>query len=168
MLKIINDLKPFFKDCYREISVREYSRISKITPPTASKLLKTFEKEQLLKSKSERNYLLFRANRENYILRDLSRIYWKIKLKKLIEELNLKFNFPTIILFGSLAKLESKKDSDIDIAIISKLNKKINTRKFEKEYKRNIQLFSFKSFEKINKELKNNIIKGYFIKEELN
>lgn len=167
MLKIINNFEPFFEDCYREISVREYSRIIKVTPPTASKLLKNFERENLLKGRLDRGYLLFRANKESFVLRDLSKIYWRIKLRKLIEEIDSKLYLPKIILFGSLAKLETKMDSDIDIAIISKINKKIEIKKFEKEFKREIQIFHFRDFDKINKELKNNIINGYFFQGEL-
>jgi hypothetical protein len=33
-------MKLFFEDCYRDISVREYSRETTISPPTASKILK--------------------------------------------------------------------------------------------------------------------------------
>lgn len=51
MLKIINDLTPFFEDCYREISVREYARIMSISPPTASKLLSYYCSEKLLVKK---------------------------------------------------------------------------------------------------------------------
>ena len=35
MLNIINNLRPFIEDCYRRISVREYSRLLKVSPPTA-------------------------------------------------------------------------------------------------------------------------------------
>jgi len=167
MLKILNDLKPFFEDCYREIAVREYSRLIKITPPTASKLLKEFEEQDLLKSRLERGYLLFRANRESPFLKDLSRIYWRIKLSQLINYLSTEFHNPTIILFGSLSKLESREESDIDVAVIIKVNKKVNLSKFEKAYKRKIQIFNFKSFNQIGKELKTNILNGYLINGEM-
>jgi len=167
MLKIFNELAPFIEDCYREIGVREYSRILKITPPTASKILKNFESEDLLKKRTDKGYLLFRANRESDILKDLSRIYWRQRLKKIFDYINSEFHNPTIILFGSLAKLEAKKDSDIDIAILSKINKKINLEKYEKVFDREIQLFRFKSLNDIGKELRINIMNGYLIQGEL-
>jgi predicted nucleotidyltransferase len=43
----------------------------------------------------------------------------------------LKNNLESIVLFGSYARLEQKKDSDIDILIITK--KKISENKFEKD-----------------------------------
>lgn len=164
MLKIINNLHPFIEDCYNEIGVREYSRIMKITPPTASKLLKELELEGLLKKRIDRGYLLFRANREDSTLKDLSKIYWKQKLKDVIEDINSQLYDPTIILFGSLTKLETKKDSDIDLAVFTNINKNINLEKFEKSFKRKIQLFKFKSISDINsKELKMNILNSYVI-----
>src|SRR3989344_9555458 len=92
MLEIINNLEPFFENCYREISVREYSRLAKITPPTASKLLKKFASQGLLKKREERGFILFQANRENQILRSLSKIYWEEKLKSLTSYLQLHQN----------------------------------------------------------------------------
>lgn len=166
MLNIIYNLKPFIEDNYEEVGVREYSRIIKTTAPTASKMLKGFESIDLLKSRSERGYLLFRANRENDILRDLSRVYWKQRLRKVIDFLNLEFHEPTIVLFGSLSKLETKKDSDIDLAVFTKFNKKINLSKYEKVLGREIQLFVFESLSKVNKELKINILNGYMLKGE--
>ena len=164
MLKIINNLRPFIEDCYNEIGVREYSRIMKITPPTASKLLKGFELEGLLKKRIDRGYLLFRANRENSTLKDLSKIYWKQNLKDVIEYINSHLYDPTIVLFGSLTKLETKKDSDIDLTIFTNLKKNIDLKKFEKSFKRKIQLFKFKSISNINsKELKMNILNSYII-----
>lgn len=157
MLKIINDLKPFFEDCYKEINVRGYARLKNISAPTASTILKMYFKEGLLKKKEDKGYLLFRANRESKILKDLSRIYWYTKLNKYFE------NFKTIILFGSLSKLESNKNSDIDIFLSPKKN--LDIHKIEKILKRNIQLFSYNSVNEIkNDELKKNILSGYILK----
>lgn len=167
MLKIFNGLKPFIEDCYREIGIREYSRIIKVTPPTASRILKNFESEQILKKRWDRRYLLFRADRQSGILKELSRMYWRQALNELFNYINLKFYNPAIVLFGSLSKLEAKKDSDIDLAILTNLKKKINLEKYEKLFQRNIQLFTFKSLDKLNKELKINILNGYLIHGEL-
>lgn len=160
MLKIINNLKPFFEDCYREINVREYARLKGISAPTASNILKKYFKEGLLKKKEDKGYLLFRANRESKILKDMSRIYWYIKLNKYFED------FKTIILFGSLSKLENNKNSDIDIFLTPK--RKIDIPKIERTLKRSIQSFSYNSINEIkNNELKKNILNGYILKGRL-
>jgi len=163
MLNIINDLKPFFEDCYRRINVREYSRLIRISPPTASKILSKLNKEGLLLLEKDRNYIFYYANKNDRIFIDLSRIYWKVKLNALINFLDKNLTNPTIILFGSLSKAETKNDSDIDICALGH-KKELNLKNFENLLKRKIQLFFFSSIEDIkNKELLNNILNGYII-----
>ena len=161
MLKEINSLGVFFEDCYREWSVREYAREVKISPPTASKKLKGFGKEELLLCREERGFILFRVNRESKVMKDLSRIYWYFKLKELFDFLRENLFPDAIILFGSLAKLEAKENSDIDIAVFGSVKKKFSLNKFEKRFGREVQLFSYKSLDKVNKELRLNIMNGY-------
>ena len=163
MLNIINELSVFFEDCYREFSVREYSRQIKVSPPTSSKILKKFANEGLLLMREERGFLLFRINRENNVVRDLSRMYWGNKLNDLVSYLDNIIYPGAVVLFGSLSKLEVRKESDIDIAIFGGLKKDINLLKFEKKIGREVQLFSFESLGKVNKELRNNIINGYVL-----
>ena len=160
MLKIIYNLHPFFEDCYRRINVREYAKLLKISPPTASKLLTNYHKEGLIGMRKERNYIFFFANKESKLFIDLSRIYWQNKLSELVSFLKKELVLPTIILFGSVAKAEVTKDSDIDIAVISR-KKELGLKLFEKKLKRKIQVFLFQSLKDIkNKELANNILNG--------
>ncbi len=164
MLNIINNLRPFFEDCYRRINVREYSRIMKISPPTASKTLSEFNNNELLSINKDRNYIFFYANKNSKIFTDLSRIYWNIKLNELTNFLDKNLVNPTIILFGSLSKAEAKQDSDIDLCIIAQ-KKEVNLNNFEKNLKRKIQILFFSSIKDINNiELKNNILNGYVLK----
>ena len=167
MLNIINNLKPFIEDCYRRINVREYSRLLKISPPTASKILFEFNKEGLLLIEKDRNYIFYYANKNDKIFVDLSRIYWDLRLDNLVNFFNKNLTNPTIILFGSLSKAETKNDSDIDICIIGH-KKEFDLKNFEKNLKRKIQLFFFSSIKDIkNKELANNIINGYMLEGRL-
>jgi predicted nucleotidyltransferase len=165
MLKIFNDLEPFFEDNYRRINVREYARIKNISPPTARTLLTNYADENnLLKYEMDRNYLFFYANRENSLFISLLNAYFKQKLEniKLIKKLEHEFVDPKIILFGSVSKGEINENSDIDIAIITISNQKeMNLSIEEKSLKRDIQLFVFKGLDKIPKELRNNILNGY-------
>ena len=167
MLNIINNLKPFIEDCYRRINVREYSRLRKISPPTASKILFELNKEGLLLIEKDRNYIFYYANKNSKIFVDLSRIYWNVRLNNLVDFLNKNLTNPTIVLFGSLSKAETKNDSDIDICIIGH-KKELNIKNFEDNLKRKIQLFFFSSVEDMkNKELANNIINGYILEGRL-
>ena len=163
MLNIVNRLSVFFEDCYREFSVREYSREVGISPPTASKLLKGFAKDGLLAMREERGFLLFKVNRESFVMRDLSRMYWGERLGDLNILLRDELYGDAIVLFGSLSKLEALKKSDIDIAVFSKSKKRVDLAKPEKKLGREIHLFVFESLEKVNKELRFNIIDGYML-----
>ena len=162
MLKIFNTMDIFFEDCYKEISVREYSRIKKISAPTASKILKELTKEDLLIQREDKGYLLFKVNRENKLLLDLSKTYWRQRLSKFLQYLK-DFSPKAIILFGSLTKLEVKKESDIDIVLIGAINKNFELENFEKEFNKEIQILTYKNFSDINKELKSNIINGFIL-----
>lgn len=160
MLKIINDLKPFFENCYREISVREYARETGITAPTASKLLKGYGKEGLLLMRAERGFLLFKTNRESRVLMDLSRSYWRKKLEELVKFVKDIVYPDSMVLFGSLAKLEVSERSDIDLAVFGGFKKEVDVEKFEKILGKEIQLFEFESLDKVNKELRANVRRG--------
>jgi len=163
MLNIINNLKPFFEDCYRRINVREYSRLMSKSPPTASKLLAHYKSLGMLLSDKDRNYIFYYADKNSRDFIDLSRIYWRNKLSKVIEYLNKELLNPGVILFGSLSKAEVKIDSDIDLCIFSP-KKKINLDNFEEKFKRKIQIFFYNSLKDINnQELKNNIYNGYIL-----
>ncbi len=163
MLKIINNLRPFFEDCYRRINVREYAKIQGVSPPTASKQLEQYHRAGLLRKEAFKRYLFYSANLEGKDFIDLSRMYWRKQLQPLIQQIREKIATPTIILFGSLAKAEAKKDSDVDIAVFG-TKKQIDAKKDEKKIKRKIQLFLFEKREDIpTKELANSIINGYVL-----
>lgn len=167
MLNYINNLSAFFEDCYRRINVREYAKIMDISPPTASKVLTKYFKEGILIKEAERNYLFFHVNNKSKEFIDLSKIYWQLKLKDLIQYIEKITISPTIVLFGSLAKAEVKIDSDIDLGIFGH-KRKLNLTNFEKKIKRKIQIFWFSSINDIkNKELANNVINGYILRGKL-
>ena len=166
MLKIFNNLKQFFEDSYVRISVREYAKQQKISPPSASKLLDGYFKEGLLNREEEKRYIYYYANRENLVFTYLSRIYWYYIFRKsgLIGYFEKELVSPTIILFGSFSKAEISPQSDIDIAVFTISKKELDMRKFQKALKRKIQLFFFKSREEVgNKNLLNNILNGFLI-----
>lgn len=166
MLEIFNNLKPFFEDNYRRINVREYARIAKISPPSASKLLEKYNSEGLLKKEKERNYIFYSANRESRAFIGFSRIYWGMNFEQigLISYFEKEYIAPLIILFGSISKAEVKDTSDIDVALFSITKKDSDLSLFEKKLNRKIQLFAFKSSEEVkNKYLLKNIQNGHIL-----
>lgn len=161
MLKILNNLAPFFEDCYRSISVREYARLTGISPPTASKLLKELANENYLQQREEWRHLLFTLHVENKDVVDLCRLYWKSKLGKLIREFQTKLTGASGVLFGSLAKAEAKRDSDIDIVIFAPEKKELDLEPYKKMFGREISVYWYRSLRDIkNEHLLNNILNG--------
>ena len=165
MLRIFNNLSPFFEDCYRRINVREYARIMKISPPSASKLLTALQKEGLLIKEEERNYIFYSANRESRLFVSLSRVYWLDELERsgLLDYLENECLAKLVILFGSLSKAEVRKGSDVDLAVFG-LSNSLDLERFEKKLGREIQLFLFRKKSEIkSRELLNNILNGFIV-----
>ena len=175
MSKIISEellLKPFFEEPSRWFHVREMARLTKLNPTTISKYLNRFSKVGLLTKNEERGHLLFRANTESHKYKD-AKIYNNIKSIKnsgLLGYLEKELHYPeTIILFGSYAKGENDKNSDIDLFIVGKIKKEMNLSEFEKRLKARIQLFmknkdEFAKLQKENKNLANSILNGIVVK----
>lgn len=165
MLKILNDLEPFFMDNYRRINVREYSREIGISPPTASKLLHRLWKEGLLKIESEKNYIFYFTDKESREFIHLSRIYWLGILRKagLIEYLEKELVNPVVILFGSFSKAEVSPNSDIDIAVFSFSKKNPSLSRFQTSLKRDISAHYYKKKEDVPKDLLNSILNGFLL-----
>ena len=173
MLEIFNILEPFFRDNYRRINVREYARIMNISPPSASSLLHNLHKESILNKENERRYIYFYSNREDAVFIALSRIYWSIQIKRtgLIDYLQKGLVNPLIILFGSFSKAEIKEDSDVDIAVLTISEKRINpinTAFLEAKLKHKIHIFNLPNSFRSNKDAKNkelisNIINGHIL-----
>ncbi len=175
MSKIINKedvLRLFFEEPSTLFYVREVARLLSINATTASKYLKVLSEEDFLVCKEELGHLLFRARTDSYKYKDAKIFYNMSKIRKsgLIEYLEKELHYPeTVILFGSCAKGENDKNSDIDIFIISREKKDPNMHRFEKILNAKIQLFiktkdDFKKLQKENKNLANSFINGIVIK----
>jgi predicted nucleotidyltransferase len=171
MFNKIDLLELFFNEPTREFHVREVAKILKITPATASKLLKQFKEEGILYYRKEVMLDFYKANLENEHYLDLKKHYLIRKLKDsgLIEAINSFYLKPTIILFGSSAYGLDTSESDIDLVIISEKNKEFTgLGKFEKAIHRNIQLFVHSNIKNVkNKHLLNNILNGIVIQGEI-
>jgi predicted nucleotidyltransferase len=161
----------FIKEPEKEFHVRELSKLLRKSPTTISKYLKIYEKNGVLKSEEKLNHLFFKVDSNNRTFKQLKLNYNLSILNKsyLIEYLENEFNHPeAIILFGSFAKAENTKKSDVDILIITPNKKELNLKDFEKRMGNPIQLhlYSNKDIELMkikNKELLNNFINGILI-----
>lgn len=156
MIAIMHDLKPFFEDNYRRIGVREYAKVRRISPPTASTRLRQLHKEQLLKREVERRHHLYYAA-PSELFKDLARAYWRQQLAPLLDNLEEATVTPVIVLFGSLAKGEARKDSDIDLALFTPSRPP----SIERFRGRTVQAHAFRSLDEVPERLRQNILNGH-------
>jgi predicted nucleotidyltransferase len=166
MLKIFNDLCPFFKDSYSRINVREYARIINVSPPSASKFLSNYESLGLLKKRTDKNYIFYYANKENKEFIQLSKAYWLNVFENLglLNYLEKELLNPLVILFGSFSKAEINNNSDIDIVIFTKVKKSLDLLAYEKKLNRKFQIFMYEDVKEVkNKELLNNFYNGFIL-----
>lgn len=167
MFKKLNTMDIFLEDPIKEVNVREFARIKKIAPATASKELEILYKENLLKKNIFKGLNLYSANTESEAYKDLKvyKTIRKLKESGLIDAINKHYLKPTIIFFGSASRGEDNKQSDIDLLIISERKSELSDKdKYEKKFKKEIQLIVVTDIKEIkNEHLINNILNGITI-----
>ncbi|MFT7616302.1 MAG: putative nucleotidyltransferase [Candidatus Woesearchaeota archaeon] len=159
-----NSLYCFFEDTTIKICVREYARLQKISPPTASTRLHQLSKEGLLSMTQEYGRKFFSFTRSQLSI-EIQRVYWSIRIKEsgLITALDTKYLYPLIILFGSHCNGSNTRDSDLDLAVVYTSSKEMNLRVYEKKLNRKIDLHIFKTPADIPKNLKASIKNGHIL-----
>ena len=164
MFKNLNNLECFFNQPNKDFSVREFARINKISPATASSYLELFTKEKILQKRKERIYNFFKANVNSSQYTDIKIFYSIKKLRDsgLIKALHEHYLNPTIVLFGSTATGLDDQNSDIDLCIITNHKKSFSKKKyFEKKLGKELQLFIVKKLSEIpNEHLISSIANG--------
>ena len=166
-------LKPFFEDPNRKFSIRELSRTLKINHTTVRQYLNKLVKEGLQSSKKEGLYCFYRLILSKKALN--LKFYYnleKIRNSNLIEDLEKAYDLPVIVLFGSYASATDDASSDIDICLISNVNKEFQAEKYEKRLNRKISLHKFSKdlwdkSKKSNPNLVNSICNGIVLSGEL-
>lgn len=173
MERKITILKPFFEDPNRKFSIRELSRILKINHTTVRQYLNRLVKEGFLSSKKEGVYSFYQLVLSKKALN--LKLYYnleKIRNSNLIEDLETAYDLPVIVLFGSYALARDDTSSDIDICLITNVDKDIQIEKYETDLNRKISLHkyskdSWSKTKKLNPNLVNNICNGIVLSGEL-
>ena len=166
-------LKPFFEDPNRKFSIRELSRILKINHTTVRHYLNKMVEEEILSSKKEGLYSFYQLIFSKKALN--LKFYYnleKIRSSNLIEDLEKAYDLPVIVLFGSYAFARDDTSSDIDICLISNVDKEFQIEKYEKSLNRKISLHKYSKdswvkAKKSNPNLVNNICNGIILSGEL-
>ncbi|MEK6933254.1 MAG: nucleotidyltransferase domain-containing protein [Nanoarchaeota archaeon] len=155
----------FFDYPAKGFHLRELVRLTMITMPSMISHIKELVKEELIIKEEKGIYPTYKANIE-------SKKYNIYKVQNLVLRMNdsglLDYIYDlcvpnAIILFGSASRGEDSEKSDIDLFVQSK-EKKTDLGKYEKIFKRKINLYFESNFNKLPNELKNNILNGQIVR----
>ena len=143
-------------------SQRELSISLKVSPTAISNAMKNLVDKGLIKTEKTKTINFISFNRENLRAIELKRVenLKQIYISGLSEFLKEQLAGSTLLLFGSYAKGEDTKTSDIDIAVIGRKQKPLNLKAFENTLNRKINLNFYESWNDIHKHLKNSILNG--------
>lgn len=146
------------------INQRQLSLALNVSAPAIKKALPILQKLLFIKVYKEQR-LAISLNTDNHKVLQLKRVD---NIKHLYESnfvdfLEKELPGSTIILFGSFSRGEDTVNSDIDIAVIGRKEKKLNLSNYEKQFERNININYYESFQKIHKNLKENLANGIIL-----
>jgi predicted nucleotidyltransferase len=149
--KAMNILMEFSSDYYGRIYGRQIAKKLKMNQKTVSNILNKLEKEHILKFSTEGKNKYYYLNRFNKKIREIIKLIEINKKIKFLEHSSLKELFNKLeqrsrgilIVFGSYAKNQATKKSDLDVFIMGEIqdvkdleglyNIKINIVKSSKE-----------------------------------
>jgi predicted nucleotidyltransferase len=163
----------FFNNTLRRWHFETVLRESGISRERVNYFLKELLKEKFIirvKQKGKMPYYL--ANKDLAKFRSEKKLYGLKLLEQsgIFENLNSCKNIKTVILFGSFARGDWSKSSDIDLFIYGN-DKEFNKGLYETKLQREIQLFSYKDKKTLKKKLDPtvipNIAKGFFITDSI-
>lgn len=151
----------FFKFPEKRFHVREIARLTGLSAPGILKILCRLCKKNLLEVKKTIVVSEVSAKRgEEFI--HLKRLHNLLSLYEcgVVGFLEDAFEEPeAIIVFGSFSRGEDLSDSDVDIAVVTSFEKKLDLKKFERHLHRRIVLHEI-SLSRCTKEFLNNLCNG--------
>ena len=156
------------------LNQRNIASLLDVTPPAVMKALPKLEKENLIKivQDKESKRWSIGLNRDNYKVLQIKRAdnLRQIYESGLIDFLEKEFAGATIVLFGSYSRGEDvwyadndDRNSDIDIAIVGRKEKKINLKEYENNLQRIININFYDLWKSIHKNLRNNLFNGIIL-----
>jgi len=168
-----NILELFFNEPSKEWHFTEITKKADISKQQCNKWLKRFRKEKLIIHENPKGKMpYFKANFKGSNYKNKKRIYALEKLYRtgFLEHLEKLDKAKTIIIFGSFARSDWYKDSDIDLFIYGSA-KGLKTGKYWRKLHRSIQPHIFKNkkeIRKIRSGLIKNVMDGFLVKGSMN
>ncbi|MFH1408293.1 MAG: nucleotidyltransferase domain-containing protein [Nanoarchaeota archaeon] len=146
----------------RVFHLRELARVTTVSFPWTRQIVDELHKQKLIVKEKKGNIILIKANIDSPSYRVLKRSHNFISLHQcgLVDFLIDKYVRPeVIVLFGSFEKGEDVEKSDIDIAIISFKEMKLDVTKYERLLEKRISLKTF-TRKQIEKDFWNTLANG--------
>lgn len=148
----------FFDSPQKRFGLRELSRRCRMPKSSLQRILQYLVRQQLI----QKNKNGYSANETNFWYRFKKRNHLLVKIYQsgLVDFLQKSTFASVIILFGSGAKGEYVKKSDLDIFVQAQ-EKIVDIHRFEKKIRRPINLLFKEKLDRLSPELLNNIVNGY-------
>lgn len=148
--------------------IREISKKINLAPTSVRNHIQTLFKESFVLKKKSLPFDGYVSNRENEKFIFNKRVYnfstlFDLK-EKIIEELYPK----AIVLFGSYFLGEDIETSDIDILVVSKINKEIEVKTFENKLQRKINVLVVDKLSKLDEGIQKKVKDGIVFHGSLN
>jgi predicted nucleotidyltransferase len=156
-------IRLFFEGPNVRLHLREVARRAGLSATGAMKILGALEKERLLEKERTAFMVVYRGNYDNERFMALKRSLnlYSLYSCDLVSSLVEFYRIPEcIILFGSYAKGEDTKESDIDIAVITGLKDYPELEIYEDCLKRKISLHLIENSKNEKKEFINSLANG--------
>ena len=157
-------MKLFFDAPERKFHLRQLARLTRLSPPGASKIVARLKKEGLLSTQStDVVENVFAAKTGRFLGLKLCYNLLTVRESGLLKILRDEYEEPeAIVLFGSFARGEDTSKSDIDIAVVARGGKSLDLKKFEAKIGRKINVYEIK-LKECTKEFLNNLANGIVI-----
>ncbi|MBI2664882.1 nucleotidyltransferase domain-containing protein [Candidatus Woesearchaeota archaeon] len=145
-----------------KLSQREIAHALNVSPTAIANAVKNLAVKNLIKAERTKTINFISFNRDNPKAIELKRVenLRQIYISGFSDFLEEKLAGATIILFGSYARGEDTKASDIDIAVIGRADKLLDLNAFEKALSRQINVNFYNSWKDMHKHLRSNVLSG--------
>lgn len=148
-----------------KMSQRDIAKALKISPTAVANSLGVLKKSNLVSIEQTKTINFISLNRDERRTIALKRVenLKAIYMSGLLSYLEEELPGATIVLFGSYSYGYDTEESDIDIAIIGRKEKRLNLEKFRELLWREVRLNFYDSWKDIHQHLRNNILNGIIL-----
>ena len=159
----------FFEEPLRKFKFKDIVERAGLHRDNANKWIERLKKENMIsRVKPKGKFPYYTANYDNVAFRNRKRLYALSLLYEsgLLDALAGLGKAEAVVIFGSFARSDWHKNSDIDVFVYGSAEG-FDRDFFERKLKRKIEIFSYKgrkALNRINPHLLKNIIRGFYVK----